>query len=66
MKQSNVTATFYEHRGNPEGNSGVSQGITKDISTSQFLIEQASRQGCSQSTGAGSGELKTSESANTV
>jgi hypothetical protein len=60
MKQSKVTATLYEDRGKPEGNFGVSQGITKDISTFQFLIEQASRQGCSQSTGAGIGELKTS------
>jgi hypothetical protein len=66
MKQSKVTAALYEHRGKTEGKFGVSQGITKDISTFQFLIEQASRQGCSQSTGAGIGELKTSGSANTL
>lgn len=60
MKQSKVTGTLYEHREKPEGNFGVSQGITKGISTFQFLVKQASLQGCSQSTGAGSGKLKTS------
>lgn len=33
-----------------EGKFGVCQRITKDISAFQFLTEQASRQGCSQST----------------
>jgi hypothetical protein len=66
MKQLKFTATLYEHRGKTEGNFRVSHGITKGVSTFQFLIEQASPQGCSQSTGGGIGELKTSGAANTL